>query len=231
MTEAEWLTCADPEKMLAFLWGKASDRKCRLFAVACCRRIWKLLTDERSRKAVEVAERYADFQATDEELERASDTACAVWDAEMERVSIGRHKSVEADNYCTISASMAAYNVALPLAWWGAAPAFVAPDEIAREVTGRSETEGAAQCVLIRDVFGNPFRPVSIDPVYVRWQDGTIPKLAKAIYEERGFDRLPILAETLQEAGFHDQQILAHCRQPGMHIRGCWVVDLLLGKD
>jgi hypothetical protein len=84
MTPEEWERCEDPTPMLEFLRGKASDRKLRLFTCACCRRIWHLLIDKRSREAVEVAELYADGRATDEELETASDSAYSVWDADME---------------------------------------------------------------------------------------------------------------------------------------------------
>jgi hypothetical protein len=221
MTEAEWLICTDPQKMLWFLRDKASERKMQMFAAACCRRIWHLLTDERSRQVVEVAERYADAQATEEELETASVAAWAVCHEE----------SNELPDYIPDSASLAAYNVAIPFGWWGGAPAFVAPHEIAREVSANSGTEGGAQCVLLREIFGHPFHSVPIDPLLLTWNNGIVLKLAQAIYDERAFNRLPILADSLEEAGCTDADILAHCRQPGEHARGCWVLDLLLGKS
>jgi hypothetical protein len=164
MTEHEWMACTDPRPMLYVLVGRASDRKIRLFAVACCRRISQLLPDERSRQAVEAAERYADAQATEEELETASDAACAVWDTDIEQSPTRREKLDESDGFFPHVASLAAYNVAVPVGWWGAAPAFVAPFDIAREVVPDSKAEGAAQCNLLRDIFGNPFRPVVLEP-------------------------------------------------------------------
>jgi hypothetical protein len=88
------------------------------------------------------------------------------------------------------------------------------------------------QCHHLRDLFSPlPFRPISINLVMLSWNDGTVPKIAQAIYDERAFDRMPILADALEEAGCTDAEILNHCRQPGEHVRGCWVVDLLLGKS
>jgi hypothetical protein len=72
---------------------------------------------------------------------------------------------------------------------------------------------------------------VTIAPTWLAWNEGTVVKLAKGIYDDRAFDRLPVLADALEEAGCHDPAITAHCRQPGEHVRGCWVVDLLLGKE
>jgi hypothetical protein len=94
----------------------------------------------------------------------------------------------------------------------------------------RVECRGAIVTTLI-DLFGNPFRPVSVAPLWLAWNDGTVVKIAQAIYDERAFDRLPILADALEDAGCTDRAILAHCRQPGEHVRGCWVVDLILGKE
>jgi hypothetical protein len=86
----------------------------------------------------------------------------------------------------------------------------------------------AAQCDLIRDVFGNPFRPVA---VHYGWITATVVRLARGIYEGGAFDRLPILADALEEAGCDNAAVLAHCRGEGPHVRGCWVLDLLLGKS
>jgi hypothetical protein len=89
----------------------------------------------------------------------------------------------------------------------------------------------AAQCGLLRDIFGNPFRPLTAPPGGLPWNAGVVPKLAQAIYDERAFDRLPILADALEEAGCDDRDILAHCRGGSEHVHGCWVVDLSLGKS
>jgi hypothetical protein len=80
---------------------------------------------------------------------------------------------------------------------------------------------------LLRCIFGNPFRPVAVDP---SWLTSDVVALAEGIYQDRAFDRMPILADALQDAGCEHEDVLNHCRQPGEHVRGCWVVDLLLGK-
>jgi hypothetical protein len=84
---------------------------------------------------------------------------------------------------------------------------------------------------LFRDIIGNPFRPPPVvDPAWLSWEGSTIAKLAQAIYEERRFTDLPVLADALEEAGCTDDTILSHCRGPGPHVRGCWALDLVLGK-
>ncbi|MCE9530621.1 MAG: hypothetical protein K8T89_05755 [Planctomycetes bacterium] len=80
----------------------------------------------------------------------------------------------------------------------------------------------------MREIFGNPFRPVTIDP---RWQTSNVIDLATAIYTDRAFDRMPILADALMDAGCDNDEIIHHCRGDGPHVRGCWVVDLILGKE
>jgi hypothetical protein len=93
---------------------------------------------------------------------------------------------------------------------------------------GGDRSERAAQADLVRDIFGNPFRPVTVNP---SWLTSTVVALAQGIYADRAFDRLPILADALQDAGCENEDVLNHCRSAGPHCRGCWVVDLLLGKS
>jgi len=83
-------------------------------------------------------------------------------------------------------------------------------------------------CQLLRDIFGNPFRPVTLDP---RWLTSTVLDLARTIYNQRVWERMPILADALMDAGCDDAEILNHCRSAGPHVLGCWVVDLILGKE
>jgi hypothetical protein len=83
---------------------------------------------------------------------------------------------------------------------------------------------------LVRDILGNPFRPNTAAPAWLAWNGGTVPKLAQAIYHERVFDRLPLLADALQDAGCENEEILSHCRRRGEHVRGCWLIDILLDK-
>jgi hypothetical protein len=89
-------------------------------------------------------------------------------------------------------------------------------------------TQYAALTTLLRDIFGNPFRPVTGDPFSLTL---TVRTLAEGIYADHGFDRLPILADALQDGGCVNADILTHCRGDGPHVRGCWVVDLVLGKE
>lgn len=81
--------------------------------------------------------------------------------------------------------------------------------------------------MLLRDIFGNPFRPATLDPA---WLTSTVVALAEGIYQERAFDRMPILADAIQDAGCDNADILSHCRSESTHVRGCWVIDLLTGR-
>ena len=88
-----------------------------------------------------------------------------------------------------------------------------------------------AMAAVVRDIFGNLFAPVVCDSAWLGWRTATVTSLAQAIYDERAFDRMPILADALEDAGCTSTDVLGHCRGGGEHVRGCWVVDLVLGKQ
>jgi hypothetical protein len=219
VTESQWGRCPDPQSMLDQLRrsGQVDERKLRLFAVACCRRVGHLLTDERSQEVLDVSERYADGLASGEQLTEAAEAANAAVDAVPEDAPDA--------TYC---AALAAY--------YGAADAYYPPQDAApcaahyaAEAAGDdAAAERAAQAALLRCLCGNPFRPVPLNP---SWWTPAVVALATAIDEQGSFDRLPELAEALAAADCTDADLLAHLRGPGPHVRGCWVVDLLLGKD
>ncbi len=237
LPQAEWNACIDPQSMLEFLRVEASERKLRLFAVACCRRIWALFDKERHRRAVEVAEKYADGLANERELEFAKD-GTGWWRKPAETThSSGKvlHRTVmETASYVAGgNIRKAAPDVAKTTAW---IVGRVASDAVPPRTIQTAETVRVAkasvqesQCNLLRCMFGPlPFRPLAFDSA---WFSPTVAELAEAIYEERAFERLPILADALEDAGCSHPDILAHCRQPAAHARGCWCLDLLLGKE
>ena len=106
-----------------------------------------------------------------------------------------------------------------------------ADDSVGREAWDQAEEEERVfQSAILRDIC-NPYRPVTIPAALLKWNDRAVIRIAQAIYDERAFDRLPILADALEDADCDDADILSHCRGPGPHVRGCWVVDLLLSKS
>jgi hypothetical protein len=237
MTEAEWLAAIDLEKMLKFLRGRRSDRKLRLFAVAFCRGVRHLIADPRSRRAVEVAEQFAEALAPPGTVEAAAEGALdayrqaeAACDAAEDSARRSRWDSNRRAS--VVEGRSAAYAASVVLN----GSAAYAARQAAHMVTARGGwkvSSGAlpAACQLIREVFGNPFRaaPTIAAPI-LSWNGSTAHKLAAAVYEERAFDRLPVLADALEDAGCTDAAVLGHCRAGGEHVRGCWVVDLVLGK-
>jgi hypothetical protein len=231
MTETEWNTCADPQLMLTFLRDRgASGRKLRLFAVACCRRIWDYLTDERSRNAIAVSEQFADGETTEEQL---LDAQNAAWEADHTDVAILRHaghRPHTAEDWATA----ASWHVADSGGFHAYDRCRVA-FEVARLCAAAVDTAGGEtrafeyqrQCDLLRDVFGSPFRPLVFDH---SWRTREVEAMARQMYESRDFSATPVFADALEDAGCQDEQLLEHCRGPGPHVRGCWVVDLVLGK-
>jgi hypothetical protein len=223
VTEAEWLACSDFQRMLVYLNGKASDRKRRLFIVACCRRIWPLLIDPRSRRAVEAGERFADAKTAEEELPVTLKDARAA--ASAPNLSTGG----------PLQAAWAASYTAFPMdafsKFWNLYQSTrSAAEAAAKTIPWRTARQG--QMDLARDLFGPPlFRPVTVYSAWLAWGGGTVIKLAQSIYDNCRFEDMPILADALEEAGCDNQELLAHCRGAGLHTRGCWVLDMLLGMS
>jgi hypothetical protein len=216
VTEQEWLTCTDPTPMVGFVISTASDRKLRLFTCACCRRIWHRLSAEIGRGAVLSAELHADQLISDDELIEARIKA------EIAHVMPFVPDSAA---FCTTWLDTGGFPVFRIVLGVDDAPV------IAAGFCDNYSDERICQAAIMRDIFGNPFHQVIIEPAWLASDNCTIPKLVQAIYEERAFDRLPILADALEDAGCDNANILEHCRKPGEHAKGCWVVDLLLGKQ
>jgi hypothetical protein len=199
--------------MMWHLEERASARKFRLYAVACVRRVLGLLSGDKCQRPVQVAERYADGLADAEELSAACEQARKACRGDS-----------AAGNAKRAVVSVADAGTDFAAACW--------TQHFGGLAAGRSKLsvadEQAAQASLIRCIFGNPFRPVPLSPT---WRTPDIVALAWQAYESRDFVALPILADFLQDAGCTDADFLSHCRSGGEHARGCWVVDLLLGKS
>ena len=251
MTEAGWLACTDTLAMLELLRDRDPElrpescnccctrclrrggfcpayRKLRLFAWACCLRVMHLLPDPVCHLALAAAEQHADGALGEEEFIRVA----AEFDTKRRR-RFPRPNGPAADDYawnalyCTVHRRWrSCYDDTPATDRWGMAAT------VAYDAARAQEAEDArGQAVLLREVFANPFRAAPPPPPAVLlWEGGTVPKLAHAIYEERAFDRLPVLADALEEAGCPDEAVLSHCRRPDEHVRGCWALDLLLGK-
>jgi hypothetical protein len=188
VTEAEWLGCTDPQKMLVFLRFKCGVRKLRLFTAACLRRDWHW-SDIPVRISIRSSERLAD---------------------DREKIAARGLRAAKADADDAMSAAL--------------------------YVARSTQWSGAAQAAFLHDICG-PFRPVSLDPAVLAWHDATVVRLAQVAYDERHLPsgtldnaRLLVLGDALEEAGCTDASILEHLRGTGEHVRGCWVLDLVLGK-
>jgi hypothetical protein len=241
MTEEEWLASMGPETLLNELRPRLGERKLRLFACACCRRVWPLLTRPAVREAVRTAELFADGLATKDDLR-------AGWAAVRKTLAVTpvntpwEHALMAALNAASEGGLGSAVRGSLPDAVRAAEAAARALDQEWRERhaslssveieerrrRGNPE-ERAYQCRLLADLL--PDHPVAADPAWSAWQHGQLVSLARAIYDEGRFEDLPVLADALEEAGCAEPAILEHCRGPGPHARGCWVVDLLLARD
>lgn len=203
MDEAMWNECCEPQKMLEFLHKSKllTPRKTRLWACACARFVWHLLPEEGSRGAIEVAERYADQRATQQELREADERA---WDVDWTVESAAAWACCEPDHWITANCLA-------------------------------DSPSALTQCAVLRELFGPlPFRPLTLDMASLT---SVVRALADAAYDNREVprgrldpQRLGVLADAAEEAGV-PPEVVAHLRSAGPHWRGCWALDLLLGKS
>ena len=223
MTETGWKTCEDPAAMLAHVCGVLSERKLRLFSCACCHRAWGAVTDERLGQALDALERYADGNATEKQRIEAGRRSEAVrrefYDA------VGKEEEVCVACELSFAAAKTMRRVARDCGQ-RAASAFAWAD--VGKFADLQREERGAQASLLRDIVGDPFCPV---PFPSAWRTEAAVGLARRMYEARDFGAMPILADALEEAGCDDALLLEHCRGPGPHVRGCWVVDQVLGRE
>jgi hypothetical protein len=225
MTEAEWLAATEPSPMLKFLEGKASNRKLRLFVVALARIFWEQVPEGEMRDAVNQSELYADNPASTEQIDD--------YRHRFYRYLIRGITPEPSEQYKWHHNTPGIRHV------FSFVSMTVRDDSMLQYILTtpqplrdrRQENSITPYFHLlpphIRDIFGNPFRPLTINP---SWLTSTVLALASGIYSEKAFDRMPQLADALQDAGCDNEDILNHCRQPGQHCRGCWVVDLILDK-
>jgi hypothetical protein len=235
---------------------QVSERKLRLFCCACCYRIFDLIPTEESRRCVAAAEDLADgliSEAAMEEAVRASMAACAFWHRrrQSEHDPFG-HSVREAINavsrvFRTDEQGRSGSIRAAAAARAGDAVQRVLANQnteslrdilVEQYVSERHpvvaeafQAESAIQADLLRDIVGNPFRSVHIDPAWLTWHHSVVFHMARSIYVDKRFGELPILADALEDAGCTSTDILTHCRSGTEHVRGCWVVDALLGAS
>ena len=235
MTEAEWLACDDPME----LFGRrpvGGERKLRLFACACCLCGPSIAANRDYCSALQVSEDFADGLASEDELREVHTPI------RSRAHELHEHTTDEPAYRRWAECTAVACATALPTV-----DAFEAAWMVHRAAEGDTSKQLVAR---VRDIFGNPFRrpltdstlpPVAHNAEWrwlwfplafvSEWRTDATLAIARDIYAERAFDRLPVLADALQDAGCNNDSILEHCRDASaVHVRGCWVVDLVLGK-
>jgi hypothetical protein len=243
MTEQQWLTAADANDLLNLVWRQARlrllepfalpmrecRRKLRLLACACCRLEWAAIRDDApSRLAVETAEAFADGRASIIQLNAAREGAVREWLARFAAAGQSQLRDAVSQAAAWIINSRARRRLGLPS---GGEP-YTPGDALGKDAWKRARAEQAGLfCDLIRDLFGNPYRPAARPSGdLLAWNGGTVRALAEAV-AEGAFGQAPILADALEDAGCAEAAILSHLRGPGPHVRGCWALDLILGSN
>ncbi len=224
LTERTWETCKDSTAMLECLQGKASERKLRLFAVACCRPLLK--PKQWEHEALDIAEEVAEGKP-----KRALRKEWEGWQTWLMEDDSPLHWAL----HFALDPDLQKTGLDADFTEW---VADLCPDSKnqsyligsgARLRSGsKKRPDLARQADLLRCIFSNPFQPVAFA---ASWRPRAVTTLARSIYEEQRFQDLPILADALEERGCDNQEVLGHCRAGGEHVRGCWVLDLVLGKD
>jgi hypothetical protein len=246
MTEGEWWTATEPDRLIHWLFFDclAADRKLRLFAVACARRVEHLVEDAGIRELLDLAEESAEGWQSAGPLQSAHEEALR----KSGRLAAGHpsYHPADAARECAIRAASWAdgteWRWYRDWAWYEQEDDAPYPSWVTRwaanavggafggaEDQARRDRESLAQLRLLHDIFGPlPFRDITVRP---SWLTAEVRLLAQGIYDAKAFDRMPILADALQEAGCASDEVLSHCRAAGWeHVRGCWVIDLLLGR-
>jgi hypothetical protein len=242
MTHEEWLACDYVEALSGELEFRASPRKLWLFGAACLRRVWRLLDNEAARLAVEVTEQYVDARISRREfidcLTNAElDLGEGLW---LGPLPLGfcdcpYCMEIQEDQWeRTGGMPRRVEDGARNPSWAAARAVFHARELVAWETGPKSESavsaEEQAQHALLLDLL-IPERAPRIDPAWVYSGGAAVLRVARAIYDERAFDRMPILADALEDFGCIESALLDHLREPGVHIRGCWVLDQILGRE
>jgi hypothetical protein len=246
MDEAGWLAeQADLQEMIGFIRRRMSQRKLRLFACACCRRACGLVKFPFG-PMLDQVEEYADDRLSVKDLRALHDKVGE--DQRIRRgLSVPAAQAALAVTAVDLDAGWVAKHVANIFSQRALLHAILRQktrnqkyrersrrdaESVAEEASDMAHAaERTVQAGLLREIVGNPFRPVTVEPSWLTWMFGTVPKLAEVIYNDRSYANLPILADALEDAGCDNADILDHCRSGGEHVRGCWVLDLLLGKE
>jgi len=243
--QEEWENESNPQALRAALTDSQLDaRRCRLYAVGCCRRIWNLMMHEDTRVAIEFVESLADGHGDASQFEEVTEKAGEVFGSTsmMDMLRDGEFDEIEEMGgevesikpLCELADQLSLDYLAVSHA---AAAADTAIDLDPKESVGaemcaawaassqhKNTTEDAEQkfqCDLIRCIFESPFKPPAFD---ANWKSPDIVELANRMYESKDFSQMPTLGQLLQRNGCTDDTILAHCNDDN-HTRGCWLVD------
>jgi hypothetical protein len=237
MTEAEWLRSDDPQAMLTLMRGKESSRQLRLFCVACFQIVHPLLPGKAAQDLMTWIEKSADRLVSPE----GDETGRLYWAARAglpcDHLRAGVRNAARAANSALVLMSEYAQNYPDRKGKRAESEAVCGVSRFVVEaVKGSAKGNRAAvvtgekqrQANLVRDIFFTPFRTAAVPPA---WLTCDVVSLAQAIYSDGAFDRIPILGDALEDAGCDKIEVLEHCRQSGEHVKGCWLVDLLLRNE